>query len=421
MAKVPKFMQAMLSSNKKQSDRVREKLQGIATLDMVDPTLQWAVGGWIRGRDNLIFGPAGSGKTALALLAAGQEQKLSGGIVVIFDSEYSHKDPHDVDDYGNPTEDAVAARLRLTQAGLDWKRVVLKQSNQIDVLFENLEQIKADLKEDPSFLSAIIVDSWGGIQSESSQKAVSKGELGKAGNQFGGTAKLMTPILQELLRLAAEHAILCLFVQHCMISLDEYAPNKYILLGGEKLKFLCHNIIFVESIKAKDASLLEGTVATTKETVNADIVYRIGKKIRVICEKSRVVTEGRRGEFWFDFKELKFALPETSLFNLAERLGVIAHPATPQFEDDGVTPKVDKKTGMQVTKTNNMMWEYPVGSHTPGKWRGESGMIAALKDDKDLYKRIYADCMRSGKTDAGTDEASEAEVSAAATKKKGKK
>jgi len=421
MAKVPKFMQNILAANKKQSDKAQEKLQGISVLDMVDPTLMWAVGGWVRGRDNLIYGPSGSGKSALALMAAGQEQKISGGLVLILDSEYSHTDPRQADKDGNPTEAALASRKRLGQAGLDWERVLIKSSNEADLLFEDLEQIKADLKEDPSFLSAIIIDSWGGIQSENTKKAIAAGELGRAGNQFGGNAKVMGPILQELLRIAAEHVVTCFFIQHCYMSLDPYATNKYVLMGGEKLKFLCHNIVFLESIKAKDASLLDGDVATTSETKSSDVVYKTGKKIRVICEKSRIVSEGRRGEFFINFKDLRFALPEVSLFNLATRLGIIAHPNTPQFESDGKTPKVDPKTGLQVVKPNNLMWEFPVGAAAPSKFKGESGMIAALKDDPSLYSRVYADCLKCGKTDAASNDLSEAEAEVVEVKKKGKK
>lgn len=417
MAKTPKFMAKMLSSNKEKSERAQEKLQGKSVLYAGDPQLQWATGGWVRGRDNLLYGVFGSGKSTLALMGAGQEQQLTGGAVVIFDTEYSYKDHRQLDENGKPTEEALEARKRLALAGLDWEKVVIKQSNQVDVLFEDLEDIKADLKEDSSCISAIIVDSWGGMQGESSRKAIAKGEISAAGNQFGGNAKLSKPILHELLRLAAEHTITCFFIQHAMKNMDQYGP-RYLLLGGEALKFLVHNILFLESVQAKDAILMEGGIASTKDGDNTGL--KVGKKIRFLCEKSRQNVEGRKGEFFFDFDQMKFALPEVSLFNLASNLGVIAHPSTPIFEDDGITPKIDKKTGLQAFKTNNMWYEYPVGAPTPTKFHGEKGTIQALKDDKDLYNRVYQSCLKSDKKDAMSPPAEE-QVEAGGKVKKGKK
>ena len=415
MAKVPKFMQKILSSNKVKSDKAQEKLQGQSVLYAGDPSLHWATGGWVRGRDNLIYGIFGSGKSTLALMGAGQEQKITGGAVVIFDTEYSYKDHNQVNEDGNPTEEALEARTRLAQAGLDWEKVIIKQSNQVDVLFEDLEDIKADLKEDSSCISAIIVDSWGGMQGENSRKAIAKGEISAAGNQFGGNAKLSKPILHELLRLAAEHTITTFFIQHAMKSMEMYGP-KYLLLGGEALKFLVHNILFLESVNAKDATLMEGGIATTKDGDNAGL--KVGKKIRFLCEKSRQNVEGRKGTFFFDFDKMKFALPEVSLFDLATNLGVIAHPNVLIYEDDGVTPKIDKKTGLQAAKTNNMWYEYPAGSANPVKFHGEKGTIQALKDDKDLFNRVYQSCLKSEKKDATTQTD---EVVEAVRPKKGKK
>jgi RecA/RadA recombinase len=384
MKKPPKFAQQILAANKVKADRVQEKLKGESTLYMGDPALHWGIGGWVRGRANLVWGIYGSGKSSIALKGAAEEQRKTRGAVVIFDSEYNYKDPHETDLHGTPTQDALAARERFRKAGLDWEMVFIVRSNVINDLFGPLTNIKEDLKNDPNCVSAIIVDSWGGVQSESAIKKIGDGDFASAGNSFGGNAKTMGPILQDLLNIAAEHAVTMFFVQHCMKNMDMYGPE-YIMIGGERLKFLVHNMFFLRSVAAKDSELLDGSI-------------KVGKKIRFKCDKSRNVVEGRTGEFWMNFEDLEFAKPEFSLFNLATQLGVIAHPKTLVVDDEGNAKKT--KEGLDEYKENKLYWEYPVGVPTPQKFKGQQAVMDALKDDKDLFNSVFSDCMKSKKIEA---------------------
>jgi len=394
------FMKKLLEQKAVQSKKIQDKLRGEATSYMGDPALQWGVGGWIRGRGNLIYGPEKSGKSSVCMKAAGEEQKKTGGWVLIFDSEYNYKDPNEVDESGNLTEAATKARKRYNMAGLDPDKVFIISSNEVNVLFKDLSEFEKQIREGDLEVSAIIVDSWAGIQDEHAKNAISEGEISKAGNKFGGTAKTMGPIMQSLLRLSAENAVTLFIVQHCIPNMDQYGP-RWILLGGQKLKYLVHCALFVETVAAKDAGLLaDGT--TTKE--NADGV-RVGKKIRFRCEKSREVVEGRKGEFWMNFETLEFAKPEESLFNLATNLGIIGHPEVVELETVGPNkgqPKVDKKTGEPIKKINKMYWEFPVGAPTPQKFHGEAKTVEALKSDKDLFNAVYQACLSSTKESALT-------------------
>jgi hypothetical protein len=315
-------------------------------------------------------------------------------VVLVFDSEYNYKDPHELDNDGNPTEDAIAGRKRLAAAGIDWEMTIIKRSNEVDNLFEDLEQIKSDLKDDPACISAIIIDSWGGIQSEGAKNKIADGEFAGAGNAFGGNAKTMGPILQELLRLCSESAVTLFMVQHMMKNMEQYG-DPYILIGGEKLKYLAHVILFLEPSKAKDGGLLaDGTISESHD----QSWMKVGKKIKFKCEKSRSVVEGRRGEFFMNFQELKFALPEVSLFNLACQLGIIGHPKTPVLDKDGI-PKFDKK-GVPEYKENKMYWEWPVGAPTPRKFHGSANTIKELGSDKELFEAVKRDCFETKKTNA---------------------
>ena len=391
------FLKQIQERDKKRKETVIARLGKEETLYMGDPSLQWATGGWVRGRANLVYGVSGSGKSTLVLKGAAEEQKKTGGYVLVLDSEYAHHDPNEVDeDTGKLTDAAQKARERYIEAGLDPDKMIVRSSNQVDELFYGLSDLADDVKKGDLNISAIIVDSWGGIQSEGAAKKIAKGEIGAAGNSFGGNAKTMGPVLQEILRLSAENAITTFFVQHCINNMDEYGP-RYILIGGQKLRFLVHMVLFVESVQAKDASLLSDGTATTKETAASDIIYKIGKKIRFRCEKSRKVVEGRTGEFWFDFAHFRFALPGTSLFNLSTSLGVVAHPRTVEMETKGPnkgSPKLDKN-GKETYKENNMMWEFPAGAPGASKWKGQEAMKNALNTERDLFNQVFEACMKS--------------------------
>lgn len=384
------FMKRLAERDKKTRERIKERMQGQGVIYMGDPSLNWGQGGWVRGRANLVYGPSGSGKTALVLNAAAEEQKLTDGWVVIYDSEYSHAGPLNAD------ENRALQRYR--DAGLNTDKVVVIQSNEVGVLFGDLPALEKDIKSGDLNVSAIIVDSWGGIESEQAKKKINEGEVAEAGNSFGGNAKTMGPILQHLLRLMAEQAVTGFFVQHCMVNMDQYGP-RYILLGGQKLRFLVHATLFVETIQRADANLLAGD--TTAE--NKDTVVRTGKKIRFQCEKSREVVEGRKGEFWFDFEKIRFARPAESLYDLASRLGVIANSVQPDLEDKGPNKgqqKKDPKTGELLFKPVKGWYEFPVGVANPHKFHGPAAAIDALAANKQLYDEVYTACMTSTNKDA---------------------
>jgi len=399
-------MKKIQEKDQKNRKRIQDRMKGEDTLYMGDPALNWATGGWVRGRANLIYGVSGSGKSTLALKGAGAEQQKTNGYVIIWDSEYSHHDPNELDEItGKYSEKAKLARERYMMCGLDPDKVIVRQSSRIDELFYGLPELIEEVSSGDFELSAAIVDSWGGIQSEQARNKIAKGEFGAAGNQYGGNSKTMGPLLQELLRLSAEQGVTMFFVQHCINNMDEYGP-RMLLLGGQKLKFLVHMVLFVESIQSKDASLLEGGIATTKETKASDIIYKVGKKIRFHCEKSRRVVEGRRGEFWFDFEKCEFALPENSLFTLATALGVIAHPQNTEMETKGARkgqPKLDKD-GNPITKENKMYWEFPAGAPGAQKFHGQEATKAALAENRDLYNSVYQECMHAHKRNATDDQ-----------------
>lgn len=394
------FFAKLQTQDRAKRKKVTEKLQGRDTLNMTDPALHWGTGGWQRARCNLVYGPSGSGKTALVLEAAGREQEELGGWVVIFDSEYFWAPPNEVNEStGEYTEAALRTRKRLLQARIDPDKTYIRQSNRADELFEPLAEFEAQLKKDDLQIAAIIMDSWGGVQDEHAANKIIDKEIVDVGNKFGGNAKTIGPIVQTFLRLAAEHGITTFFVQHCIQNMNAKDPERWVLVGGQKLRYECHMILFVETVKAKDASLMsDGGISATHDESNG----RVGKKIRFRCEKTRRLVEGRKGEFWFNFENLEFALPEVSLFNLATNLGVIGHPKSPVLEDAGPNKGKQKldKSNQPMYKENALWWEFPAGAATPVKFNGQTGTIGALKTDNQLFTRVREACMTTNKLSA---------------------
>ena len=360
-----------------------------STIYSGDPSLHWGTGGWAKNRINVVYGPTRSGKSAICALAAAQVQQKDGGMIIIYDSEYFYKDsPEQVE--------------RLSKFGANIDDVHIISSNKVDELFHGLKDMEEDIISGKMKVSAIIVDSWGGIQSEQAENKLSDNKTSDAGNSFGGNAKLMNPILGVLERISAENGVTTFVVQHCIKNMEQYG-SPYLLLGGERFKYLSHMMLFVEGSQAKDAKLLEGDKTLEKDD-KYDGEIMVGKKILFRCEKSRKVVEGRKGEFFMNFEECRFAKPEISLFNLAVNLGVIGHPVN----EDG--------------KESIMMWQYPMGPNGL-KFKGKANTISTLAEDKILFDKVMKDCLDINTTEGTSETLSSVgkDEDAPVSSKKGKK
>ena len=383
------YLAKLTARNNDRRSRIKDALHGEFVAYCGDPVLQWCIGGYIRGRLNLLWGPAKSGKSTFALKGAGQEQRKRGPgyYVVIYDSEFNYE------------EDNPKTVERFTACGLDPDYVIISHGNDMDTLFEGVGDLKADIVSGEIKIAAIIVDSWGGVGVESANKKINEGEIADAGNSFGGNAKFINPMINFFLNIAGEYGVTCFFVQHAIMNMEQYG-KKYLLIGGQKLRYLVHCSMFFESVEAADARLgIAGQIAKSE----VDDIAAIGKRIRVYCDKSRQLVEGRKGEFWFDFEGAKFACQDESLFDLAARLGVIGHPVEIEVDKRG-NPTTDKD-GNNIFKTKNAYWCFPADNKDPTsiQWHGKPNVLQALAD-QNLYDSIFKACMDSTKKNITDDE-----------------
>jgi hypothetical protein len=385
------YLAKLNATNNERRARIKEALQGEFVAYCGDPVLQWISGGYIRARLNLLWGPSKSGKSTFALKWAGQEQRKRGPgfYVIIYDSEFNYE------------EDNPATIERFVACGLDPDYVIIAHGGNMDKLFAGVADLRADIDNGDLKVAAIVVDSWGGVHVDSAMEKIKKNEISDAGNSFGGNAKFIGPMINFFLDIAGEYGVTCFFVQHCMVNIEQYG-KRYLLIGGQKLRFLVHCSLFFETVEAQDARL---GVAGQIEKKDVDEVAAVGKRIRSYCDKSRQLVEGRKGEFWFDFEKAIFACRDETLFELATRLNVVAHPIELEVDKRG-NPKLDDK-GNQVFKEKNAYWCFPADSNDPNsvQWHGKPNMVAALAD-ANLYDAIFKECMNSTKkniTDDQTD------------------
>jgi len=327
-----------------------------------EPYLEWALGGgFFRGRLNVIAGPSGSGKSFLAILAAGKLQRaIPDSIIIIKDIEHYFNMPERV------------ARLR--KFGIDLDRVAIFPSSKVDEVFGTLQTIEDSLKAGEGKIAAIIVDSLGGLQDPHALKKIADGDIGDAGNKFGGMAKVIGTLSKFLNDLAAKYDVTIFLIQHAIEDMDfQKTGNKWIITGGQKLRFQAECMLLTETVNRKETQVdSTGNIIESKER---DALVATGKTVRVKVVKSRGTMEGKVAEIMADFDTCKIIRQDKSLFSLATKLGTIYHP-------------VSSETG----KANVQWWAFTVDGKEQ-KYHGEEKTLKALREDVDAYNSVVAACM----------------------------
>jgi len=319
-----------------------------------DPYFHWVTGGFSLGKVNVLYGCAGAGKSTLALKLIGSAQALRPeSWVLILDSELYFQDRPD--------------RIqRLHDAfGIDLEHTLIISSKQINVAFGQIFELIEAVKSNKLELSGILIDSWKGFENKSAVKKIIEGKIDEAGDASRGTAKTMNPILDQVVILAGISRALCMITQHVAANQEQYGPN-YLLPGGECFRHQTDAIIYVETITASDAKLADGDEIIEKSDRETE---KVGKRLRIRADKTRNTVEGKKCEIWFNFRDGHFALPEISLFDLADKLGIITHPVNPE-------------TGKDVVA----QWMFE-----DVKIVGKDNFIEKLKD-KDFFNKVQTAC-----------------------------
>ncbi len=329
-------------------------------IEALEPSLTWALcGGFARNRVNVLAGDSGSGKTTIAMIHAAVLHKINKeSLVVVIDTEYYyHNKPKRI--------------KRLSQFGLDLDRLIIKSTNDPGESFRLLTELETLMNKGID-ICAIVVDSLGGVSTKAQEERIASGDAEKAGNQYGGSAKMIANTVKIMVRLAAENDCTIFCVQHAMEDMaNSYGPPKKIIKGGQTLRLLSDTMLLFSTINAKDSRIgIDGKITKNSADVFA------GKKIRVKVDKCRDGVEGRQVAMAINFVNGEFINLEESLFETAVKVGVIYHPKS--------------STG---NGENKLTWCFDYNNERQD-YRGKPGAIQALQN-KEIFNSVLENCLNA--------------------------
>lgn len=310
------------------------------------PSLNWAtaIGGFLPGKVNVLYGPESSGKSVLAMMSIADYQKMDPeAIFVWFDSEFSFN-------------------LDLfVKVGGDPERLYVRKTNDPVKIFDFIGTEMQEMLQDGAPIRGIVIDSIKAIRypKESNMKLTTDQKMGGTGASYLPSAlKLIIPVI-------AQYNLLTFFIQQVTMEIDPMKAlrNPYVVTEGKALKHAADLMLEIVKLDTKNTVLEKG------ETI-AGGAQQVGHKVRIKVKKNRLGVPARVAQFTYHY-DYGIIDTDTEIFELAKSLGVIFHPKNPD-------------TG----KENNQMWQF--GSYPP--IRGEKNMLDFVRQSKQIQQEILQKC-----------------------------
>jgi recombination protein RecA len=285
------------------------------------PSLNWALsGGLVMSHTTCFYGPEGSGKSLLSMMAVGSlQQSDTEAIAVIISTEMRAPSPE-----------------KLIHLGVDPERVVIRQANEIGDVFDWITSTDDKFKNadgtgggpglaymlgEGAPIKAMVIDSIKGIRPP---KELNAETVTDAAKQIGDISKALNPALRSILGIIRKYNVMTIFVQQVNENQNadevKYQNKKYIVPSGMALKHFCETMCLVERVTSKDSKIFDKEMQTIR-----DIPVQRGHTVRVRVEKSNLDAPFREAEFQIDY--LKGVVNTgDEVARLAISLGVIYHP-----------------------------------------------------------------------------------------------
>jgi recombination protein RecA len=298
-------------------------------------------GGVPYGRITQFFGPAGSGKTMMSMIAIKNAQAKSPDVKQLF-----------IDSEGSFSPDWAE------QLGVDISRVKLIQgpgASNAQKVFELLVgTMKKDAKGNPAGKSKpgffdmvkdgsmnfnlVVLDSVGVLIPPTEAVA----EVGKQG--MAVLARFLSTELKKVSVECQRANVPVILINHVRDNMDPYAASQYTFAGGNQLKHqLSLNVLFV-GVQRKDAQLLD-----EKE-------LKIGQTIRAKVEKTKFGVWPRQCEFKVEYTN-GIVQVEEELLELASDYEIIGKPTTMSYTYGDLKWTGREKTLEAIRSTPGMMEE----------------------------------------------------------------
>jgi RecA/RadA recombinase len=316
MAETNKWMSMMLKDEKnvKASEVVVKP-----RVQFSSPSLNWAFsGGLTTGYSTVLYGPEGSGKSLISMMAIGSlHQRDPEALAVLISTEMRAPNPD-----------------RLKALGVDPDRLVIREVNTLhdvfdwiaspDEKFTNSDGSKGSpglrfMLEQGAPFKGLVIDSIKGIQGPKEQAAESVEK-----DFMGDISKYLNPSLRSLLPIIRKYDILTLLVQQVNMNMNpdevKYQNKKWIVPSGQALKHFAECMALVERVESKDSKIFDETMSSIRE-----LPVQRGHTVRVRVDKANLDNPFREAEFQIDYQK---GVVNTGMevAKLAANLGVIYHP-----------------------------------------------------------------------------------------------
>ena len=317
------------------------------TIQTGSPSLNFCFGnthGLPQGYSLVLFGNPKGGKSVIVNSSIGQlHHDDSESWAVKFDTEFREQ--------GQLTPEAQ------TMWGIDKSRYQCFSVNNPELVFDRIEQELAAMCQDGLPLKLVVIDSITGIQGRRSLNAESIMK-----QQIGDHALTVQEGLKRILPIQRKYKFSVILTAQVRAEMDMWEikrGNKTKMSASFGVQHYAEYFMSVgANLTADGKTDLEGNkLENEKLTDSADKSERTGHKIKVQMRDSSCGVKGRCGEFTFDYKRGIINQHE-EVFILGRNRNIIQRP-------------------------NNTT--YAFGDR---KWVGAPAMIAALKDDTELYKAV---------------------------------
>lgn len=331
------------------------------------PSVNWALsGGFRKGMATCLYGPEGSGKSFLSMIAAAAiHQEDPDALVVLVTTEFRPPTP-----------------ARLIPLGVDPKRLLIRQANTLHDVFDWVQSMDSSFKNsdgtngapglqymltEGANIKGLIIDSVKGIQGPKEQRSDSS-----ENEVMGDLSKFLNPALRSMLPIIRKYDITTLLVQQVNMNMNpdevKYQNRKWLIPSGQALKHFCEAMVLVERVEKKDSKIFSISQQSIRE-----LPVQEGHTIRMRVEKDNLGSPFREAEFRVHYKK---GIVQTGLevALLGTNLGVIGHPLG----------EPDKKTGER--KPSMSWWEFGAT-----KVNGFDNLVEALEADQSLQSDVMGE------------------------------
>lgn len=222
--------------------------------------------GFLFGRNYVLYGESGSGKSLLAARVAAQAQREHNAVVIWLDIERATDDEAGKRWLQNAGIDLDRC-LYMSMPGLeDIKKIIVNACKEFRKAGE-----EEGIEPDPI---VIVIDSWAAAQTKSAMETDIKGEM--KGDQ-GQKAKQTGDLILSVTHLCSGIPVMAIGIQHVMDNQDPYG-EKHKTTGGHKMIYYASGCLILTKGKLYAAETEDKEVVDHYKKIDATMTAELLKK-----------------------------------------------------------------------------------------------------------------------------------------------